>query len=235
MLSKFMVGTEQGGVVVARMQAKAGTNDWILADFENCHQVGIGVVLHDVRLFWELIKGEYVSPPQGKVMAVDRNPFYPKNFLTVSFSDAKSDVLGEFHLSRLETRLAKSGARTWGAVPSCGWSLPRCANIYLDYDDDDYSGLKWWFWWLFWSKARLTDGCWSPTKISLFFTTRTDGFVEVGGNMKYWVEWKSNNITEGGIFFAQIFFQIWDFLHNQRLPILTIKVHGKWYWQSPCD
>ena len=28
-------------------------------------------------------------------------------------------------------------------------------------------------------KARLTDGCWSPTKISLFFTTRTDGFVEV--------------------------------------------------------
>ena len=34
-----MVGTEQGGVVVARMQAKAGTNDWILADFENCHQV----------------------------------------------------------------------------------------------------------------------------------------------------------------------------------------------------
>ena len=29
------------------------------------------------------------------------------------------------------------------------------------------------------SKARLTDGCWSPTKISLFFTTRTDGFVEV--------------------------------------------------------
>ena len=127
-------------------------------------------------------------------MAVDRNPFYPKNFLTVSFSNAKSDVLGEFHLSRLETRLAKSGARTWGAVPSCGWSLPRCADIYLDYDDYDYSGLKWWFWWLFWSKARLTDGCWSPTKISLFFTTRTDGFVEVGGNMKNWVERKSNNI-----------------------------------------
>ena len=44
MLSKFMVGTEQGGVVVARMQAKAGTNDWILADFENCHQVGVGLV-----------------------------------------------------------------------------------------------------------------------------------------------------------------------------------------------
>ena len=158
---------------------------------------------------------KYISPPQGKVMAVDRNPFYPKNFLTVSFSNAKSDVLGELHLSRLGTRLAKSGARTWGAVPSCGWSPLRCANIYLDYDDYDYSGLKWWFWWLFWSKARLTDGCWSPTKISLFFTTRTDGFVEVGGNMKvsgevFFLklrgERKSKNITEDGIFFAQIFF-----------------------------
>ena len=49
--------------------------------------------------------------------------------------------------------------------------------------------------WMKPSKARLTDGCWSPTKISLFLTARTDGFVEV-----------------------------WDFLHNQRLPILTIKV-----------
>ena len=61
--SKFMVGTEQGGVVVCRMQAKAGTNDWILADFETCHQ--------------------------GKVMAVDRNPFYPKNFLTIGDTTTK--------------------------------------------------------------------------------------------------------------------------------------------------
>ena len=45
--SKFMVGTEQGGVVITRMQAKAGTNDWVLGEFEKCHQ--------------------------GKVMAVDRN------------------------------------------------------------------------------------------------------------------------------------------------------------------
>ena len=28
----------QGGVVVSRMQAKAGTQDWILAEFEACHQ-----------------------------------------------------------------------------------------------------------------------------------------------------------------------------------------------------
>ena len=36
--SKFMVGTEQGGVIICRMQAKSGTNDWILGEFEGCHQ-----------------------------------------------------------------------------------------------------------------------------------------------------------------------------------------------------
>ena len=55
--SKFMVGTEQGGVICTRstalsavmryattlitltnrMQAKSGTNDWVLGEFENCH------------------------------------------------------------------------------------------------------------------------------------------------------------------------------------------------------
>ena len=32
--SKFMVGTEQGGVIICRMQAKTGTNDWILGEFD---------------------------------------------------------------------------------------------------------------------------------------------------------------------------------------------------------
>jgi hypothetical protein len=45
--SKFIVGTEQvegrratsqGGVVACRMQAKAGTNDWVLGEFQACHQ-----------------------------------------------------------------------------------------------------------------------------------------------------------------------------------------------------
>ena len=36
--SKFMVGTEQGGVIICRMQAKSGTNDWILGEFDGCHQ-----------------------------------------------------------------------------------------------------------------------------------------------------------------------------------------------------
>ena len=57
--SKFMVGTEQGGVIITRMQAKAGTNDWVLGEFEKCHQ--------------------------GKVMAVDRNRAKPTNFIKKYF------------------------------------------------------------------------------------------------------------------------------------------------------
>ena len=122
--SKFMVGTEQGGVVSCRMQAKAGTNDWVLGEFDNCHY--------------------------GKVMAVDRNPFYPKNFLTIG------DTTCKIWCEDLKTS-------------SIMWMKP--------------------------SAARLTGGAWSPTKISVFFTTRIDGYVEV-----------------------------WDFLHNHKAPILPIKV-----------
>lgn len=122
--SKFMVGTDTGGVVCCRMQAKAGTNDWVLGEFDNCHQ--------------------------GKVMAVDRNPFYPKNFLTIG------DTTCRIWCEDLKTS-------------SIMWMKP--------------------------SAARLTGGAWSPTKISVFFTTRVDGYVEV-----------------------------WDFLHNHKVPILHIKV-----------
>ena len=55
--SKFMVGTAQGSVISCRMQAKAGSNSLLLGVFKNCYH--------------------------SKVMAVDRNPFYPKNFLTI--------------------------------------------------------------------------------------------------------------------------------------------------------
>ena len=41
----------------------------------------------------------------------------------------------------------------------------------------------------------LTDGCWSPTRPSLFFTSRTDGWMEA-----------------------------WDIIENQRTPVLTHKV-----------
>ena len=102
--SKFMVGTEQGGVIICRMQAKSGTNDWILGEFDACHQ--------------------------GKVMTVDRNPFYPKNFLTIG------DTTCKIWCEDLKTSAIM-------------WMKP--------------------------SVARLTGGGWSPTKISVFFTTRVDG------------------------------------------------------------
>ena len=86
----------------------------------------------------------------GKVMAVDRNPFYPKNFLTIG------DTTTKIWCEDLKTSAIM-------------WMKP--------------------------SAARLTGGCWSPTKISVFFTTRVDGYVEV-----------------------------WDFLHNHQVPILNIKV-----------
>ena len=42
----------------------------------------------------------------------------------------------------------------------------------------------------------LTDGCWSPTRPSLFFTSRTDGWIEA-----------------------------WDMIENQRAPVMTHKIH----------
>jgi len=41
----------------------------------------------------------------------------------------------------------------------------------------------------------LTDGCWSPTRPSVFFTTRMDGCLDA-----------------------------WDILYQQRAPLLSIKV-----------
>ena len=122
--SKFLVGTDQGSVVSCRMQPKQGTNEMILAEFDHCHF--------------------------AKIMSVDRNPFYPKNFLTVGDNTCK-----------IWCEDLKSS--------SIMWMKP--------------------------SRERLTGGAWSPTKISVFFTSRLDGVVEV-----------------------------WDFLHNQREPILSIKV-----------
>ena len=52
---------------------------------------------------------------------------------------------------------------------------------------------------LFWVNSgteMLTDGCWSPTRPSLFFTSRTDGWLEA-----------------------------WDMIENQRRPVMTHKVH----------
>ena len=43
--------------------------------------------------------------------------------------------------------------------------------------------------------VRLTGGCWSPIRMSLFFTTRQDGVLEA-----------------------------WDFLYRHKAPVLQCKV-----------
>lgn len=49
--------------------------------------------------------------------------------------------------------------------------------------------------WTKYCSVELTDGCWSPTKCSLFYLSRTDGNLEA-----------------------------WDLLQQQSEPILTVKV-----------
>ena len=44
---------------------------------------------------------------------------------------------------------------------------------------------------------NLTDGCWSPTRPSVFFTARQDGVLDA-----------------------------WDILYQQKAPILSIKVRS---------
>ena len=106
------------------MQAKAGTNDMVLGEFESCHQGQLEIQIIKSNKHYIAM----ISP--GKVMAVDRNPFYPKNFLTIG------DTTTKIWCEDLKTSAIM-------------WMKP--------------------------SMARLTGGGWSPTKISVFFTTRVDG------------------------------------------------------------
>lgn len=51
--------------------------------------------------------------------------------------------------------------------------------------------------WTKYHTAYLTDGCWSPTRPAVFYTTRMDGTLD-----------------------------IWDFLFKQNDPTLSIQVRG---------
>ena len=57
MPSKFMVGTRRGRVVSCRMAPKQGSSNMILGVFDDMKK--------------------------SRVLSVDRNPFYPKNFLVI--------------------------------------------------------------------------------------------------------------------------------------------------------
>lgn len=122
MPTKFMVGTEQGVVLSCNRKAKSPA-DKIVASY---------------------------SQHYGPIYSLQRNPFFPKNFLTV----------GDWT------------ARIWS-------------------EDLRESSIMW-------TKqhmAYLTDGCWSPVRPAVFFTTRMDGCLDV-----------------------------WDYLFKQNDPTLSIQV-----------
>ena len=121
--AKFMIGTDQGKALGCTKKAKC-QSEYILNVYDAHY---------------------------GPVRALQRNPCYTKNFLTI----------GDW------------SARVWS-------------------EDITESCLLW----VNSGSEALTDGCWSPTRPSLFFTTRMDGFIEA-----------------------------WDIIETQRAPIMAHKVH----------
>ncbi|GJQ68712.1 hypothetical protein Trydic_g17247 [Trypoxylus dichotomus] len=104
--TRFMVGTEHGIVVSCNRKGKT-PQEKMVSRF-SCHL--------------------------GPVLALQRNPSYLKNFLTIGDWTAK----------------------IWSE--DCKESCIMWTNFH---------------------KARLTDGAWSPTRYSVFFTTRSDGILDV--------------------------------------------------------
>lgn len=122
MPTKFMVGTEQGNVMSCNRKAKTPAEKIVA-----------------------LYPGHY-----GPVYALQRNPFFPKNFLTV----------GDWT------------ARVWS-------------------EDIRESSIMW----TKYHMAYLTDGCWSPVRPAVFYTTKMDGSLD-----------------------------IWDLVFKQNDPTLSIQV-----------
>ncbi|XP_046403113.1 dynein intermediate chain 3, ciliary-like isoform X2 [Ischnura elegans] len=120
--TRFMVGTEKGYVI-------------------NCNRKG--------KTPAEKLVGQY-SAQIGPVVALQRNPAFLKNFLTV----------GDWT------------ARIWSE------DVRESAIIWTGYH-----------------RVMLTGGGWSPTRYSVFYTTRVDGSLDV-----------------------------WDILQQQREPCLSVKV-----------
>lgn len=120
--TKFMVGTEQGTVMSCNRKAKTPAEK-IVAVYPGHH---------------------------GPVYALQRNPFFPKNFLSV----------GDWT------------ARIWS-------------------EDVRESSIQW----TKYHMAYLTDGCWSPIRPAVFYTTKMDGTLD-----------------------------IWDFIFKQNDPTLSLQV-----------
>lgn len=122
MPTKFMVGTEQGVILLCNRKAK-NPADRISAGFTGHH---------------------------GPIYSLERNPFYPKYFLSI----------GDWT------------ARVWS-------------------EDAKESPIIW----SRYSEKPLTDGCWSPVRPGVFFTSSMSGTVDA-----------------------------WDALFKQKTPTLTVQV-----------
>ncbi|ENN71438.1 hypothetical protein D910_09902 [Dendroctonus ponderosae] len=120
--TRFMTGTEEGIVISCNRKGKTAMEK--MAARFNAHM--------------------------GPVLALQRNPAFVKNFLTI----------GDW------------SAKIW--TEDC-----RESSII----------------WTGFHRAMLTDGAWSPTRLSVFFTTRTDGILDV-----------------------------WDVLQQQKQACLSVKV-----------
>eukprot|EP00054_Salpingoeca_dolichothecata_P018737 m.115500 g.115500 ORF g.115500 m.115500 type:complete len:584 (+) comp22988_c1_seq3:64-1815(+) len=120
--TKFMVGTEQGLVLNGNRKAKTPAEK--IASYYNAHH--------------------------GPVYGLQRNPFFPKYFLSVG---------------------------DWTSKVWCE-DIKESAVLWTAYQ-----------------KAYLTDGCWSPTRPAVAFTSRADGVLDV-----------------------------WDYLFKPTEPALTVQV-----------
>ncbi|NP_001089510.1 dynein axonemal intermediate chain 2 S homeolog [Xenopus laevis] len=120
--TKFMVGTEQGMIVSCNRKAKTPPEK-IVCTYGGHH---------------------------GPIYSIQRNPFFPKNFLTV----------GDWT------------ARIWSE--DCRESSIMWTKYHTSY---------------------LTDACWSPTRPTVFLTTKIDGTLDV-----------------------------WDYMYKQNNPSLSLKV-----------
>lgn len=135
--TKFMVGTEKGMIMSCNRKAKT-IQEKIVATYPGHH---------------------------GPVYAIQRNPFFPKNFLTI----------GDWT------------ARVWS-------------------EDVKESSILW----TKYHMSYLTDGCWSPIRPSVFFTT------SIGGTLDVWdFSFKQNDPTLS--------------LHvcDEALQTLRVQEHGR--------
>ena len=133
-----MVGTRRGKIVSCRMSPKQGSSNMILGVFDDLKR--------------------------SRVMAVDRNTFYPKNFLVIRW-------LLYFKMFCLILRCKKA---------NCVHTRDSSAKIWCE--DIKTSGIMC----MKPSPSRLTGGCWSPVRMSVFFTTR---------QVAHWSNWSISVVS----------------------------------------